>query len=46
LSDEELGYKLWIDEYRDKIVVTSLSESQPSNTTELEKGLLRGLAVR
>ena len=46
LTDEELGYRLWVDEANDKILVTALTDTQPANTTELEKGLLRGLAVR
>lgn len=46
ITDQELGYKLWIDETNDQIVVTSLAQAQPTNTRELEKGLLRGLAVR
>jgi len=39
-------YKLWIDEVNDSIIVTTLNNPQPENTIELEKGLLRGLAVR
>lgn len=46
LSDEELGYRLWVDEDNDKILVTTLDDIQPENTIELDKGLLRGLAVR
>lgn len=46
LTDQELGYRLWRDDANDKILVTTLNEAQPVNTVELEKGLLRGLAVR
>lgn len=46
LTDDELGYRLWRDDMNDRIVVTSLTDAQPVNTNELEKGLLRGLTVR
>lgn len=46
LTDEELGYRLWRDDANDRILVTSLHEPQPSGTSELPKGLLRGMAVR
>ena len=46
LTDEELGYKLWRDDANDRILVTALNQPQPAGTTELAKGLLRGMAVR
>jgi hypothetical protein len=46
LTDAELGYKLWRDDANDRILVTSLNQTTPQGTSELPKGLLRGLAVR
>lgn len=46
LTDEELGYRLWRDDANDRIIAASLATPQPAGTTELPKGLLRGLAVR
>lgn len=46
LTNEELGYKMYIDRANDRIIVVTLNSPQPTNLTELEKGKLRGRAVR
>jgi len=46
LTDQELGYKLYIDEYNDKAVVSRDLGSTPSNLQPLEKGLERGIILR
>lgn len=46
LSDDELGYKMYIDRANDQIKVVSINQTQPNGLTQLEKGKLRGRAVR
>ncbi len=43
-TDEELGYKLYIDNCNDQVVM--LPNTQQSNLVELPKGLERGIALR
>ena len=50
-SDEELGYKMYIDENNDKILILDFPLSEVDQKTveslkELPKGLLRGIALR
>lgn len=46
LSDEELGYKLYIDKDKTDIVKLELSDDSPDGYVELEKGYLRGFYVQ
>lgn len=46
LTDEELGYKLYINAENTDIVKKSLTEVAPSGYTELPKGYLRGFYVQ
>ena len=46
LTDQELKYKLYIDEQNDKVVVSRDLDSTPSNLKILEKGYERGIALR
>lgn len=45
LSDQELRYKLYVDESKDEVVVLRLTD-HPGSMRELEKGLERGIALR
>lgn len=44
LTDDELGYKLYIDTANDRILM--LSHTEVSSLAELPKGLERGIAIR
>jgi len=50
LTDEELGYRLFVNEATDKIDVIAHTKQSPAihpdNAPELEKGIIRGLALR
>lgn len=46
LTDEELGYKLYINQNKTDIVKLGLQEPAPSGYTELDKGALRGFYVQ
>ena len=46
LTDEELGYKLYVNGDKTDIVKKSLTETAPAGYTELPKGYLRGFYVQ
>lgn len=46
LTDEELGYRLYINQAQTDIQKTSLTESAPIEYTELTKGYIRGFYVQ
>lgn len=46
LTDQELGYKLYINSAQTDIIKLDITETPPQGYTELEKGYLRGFYVQ
>lgn len=45
-SDEELGYKIYVDKCNDAVILMDVKDSPDSEIPELPKGLERGIALK
>lgn len=45
-TDVELGYKVYVDEAKDKVIILGLKDAVSSGLKELPKGLERGIVIR